>query len=702
MKTKKDMVQQVVMTILTAALVSSGITACSDDLDMIEMTVSPMTEELSDAENIGDEQTSDAMAVSVTTDMPAAVLSKFDESSMGAALVRRLPSATGSVSSATRLILVKGDDLSRFTGNDMKRWANTYLNGGNIAVERPTGQQLTEMATAMSEQLSAARTARLTADGDVAVKARGNRAGHNCYEGELLKVRAQNVRNFAVTRSGVADPENDVVADLVIFSANGYYMYATTDETSSLSEEMDQLSPTTHHSLLTTHPTPYKSGLQADGAAEWLTNNAQSSMLNAQSSLTRGSAEAGINDLMSCSDQFTVESFLYTHDWERREVERPRSFSTTYRIWGVNDHGNNANTDYYYVKQSSTLHIGGKAYNSETGNGYYDTFYWGRYKDEAYLTASNWSNGDNLYYGSWLSKYETSIELTGSGNITTEYALPGTDNNTASKTIAIGTSHTESENIGFSFTGMFCASPGINAGVNYSYGWADGTSFTMSTTTVAKELKVVKNTQGNKITWTYENGQKPELYTKNKKVYHTLAPDAVTNDVDVENQACWSVKNPSGRYTINVTNFRQLACLTAKDNKKEKWTNRFYRTAREDSYTLLEPNRAEQVWHFDVTPSTLGQTGHNGDKQKLTDALMTQFPDVFKTLTRVADRTIDSENAIQYIVEYAKSIINDRNGGRTMREYALDLGCDSYTIRWYCMDGTHNDYELTISVAPTN
>ena len=63
----------------------------------------------------------------------------------------------------------------------------------------------------------------------------------------------------------------------------------------------------------------------------------------------------------------------------------------------------------------------------------------------------------------------------------------------------------------------------------------------------------------------------------------------------------------------------------------------------------------------------------------------------------MADRTIDSENAIHYTIAYAKNIINDKNGGRTMREYAQDLGCNSYTIRWYCMDGNHNDYELTIT-----
>lgn len=307
----------------------------------------------------------------------------------------------------------------------------------------------------------------------------------------------------------------------------------------------------------------------------------------------------------------------------------------------------------------------------------------------------NFEEGHDLYYGSWLQKYESSMELTGNGTISIVQALPSTDNNTNSQTIAIGTSTSESNNIGFSFN--IAEKPSL--GLNYTHGWTKGSSFTMSYSSVAKDLKVVKNTTGNQVKWTYENGKKPELYKDSKKnICHFIAPDAVTNDVDVENQICWSVKNPSGRYTIKAVNYRELRCLTKKTGTGLEWKNRWYSITKTSNFTLLEPNRAEQTWHFDVTPSTLGKEGHNGDKQRLTDALMKQFPEVFQTLTRVADRTIDSENAIQYTVAYAKSIINDKNGGRTMREYALDLGCESYTIRWYCMEGNHNEFELTINV----
>ena len=690
MKKNYNMVNLMLMSIVTAAITIT-FTACSDDLDLNEATNS-LVNNNQEMSMIVEEQTNDAMGVSMTNGMEAAVLSNFDNNSMGAALVRRLPAPAASVSKSTQLILVNGNDVAQYAGN-VKRWAHVYLNGGNIAVENPTGEQLTELANAMSEQLAAIRTAQLTADGDITIKARGNSPKMECYEGELLKVRAQNVKNFAVTRSGVADPQNDVVAEMVIFGTDGYYMYATTDEKSTTCMDQNGNISELPVEAADSEQTPYKSGLKADGAARWLMNSDQPS-----APLTRGSSDKGINELMGCSDQFTIESTIRTKDWKYREIDRSGTFTTTYRIWGVNDHGNNANVDYYYVKQSSTIRVGGQAYDCQTGNGYSKTYYWGDYRPEKYRNATNWPNGHELYYGSWLNKYETSMELTGGGNITTEYALPGTDNNSGSKSIAIGTSHSESDNIGFSFTGMFSASPGASLGLNYSHGWTDGTSFTMTTTTNAKELKVVKNSSGNKITWTYENSQKPKLYSKNKAICHSLVPDAVTNDVDIENQACWSVKNPSGRYTIKVYNYRQMSCLTTKkDDGEESWTDYWFSNWRNDSYTLLEPNRAEQTWHFDVTPSTLGMEGHNGDKQKLTQALMTQFPDVFQTLTRVADRTIDSENAIQYIVEYAKQVINDKNGGRTMREYALDLGCSSYTIRWYCMDGTHNEYTLTIN-----
>lgn len=686
MKTRDKMVNMVLMSIITAAILAVGVTACSDDMTIDENVNNT---EMSDNQyTIGErpsEPMNDVMNASVTANVPAAVLSNFDNNSMGAALARRMPSATTSVGKDTRLILVKGSDIASNSGN-MKKWAETYLRGGSIAIENPTGKNLEALAKAMESQLAAAKTAQLTADGDIVIKAHGNRRNSKTYEGELLKLRTQNVKSFAATRSSVADPQNEVVAEMVIFSPNSYYMYSTNSKEGDISTDQDgnAENATVKESQ---QPTSYTSGLKADGAAMWLSANAESPMHKARRAKSVSSGVAGINDLMSCSDQFTVEGALKTHDWENSIVIRQGKFTTTYRIWGVNDHSNNANTDYYYVKQNSTLRIGGSRYTG--GNTYYDTFYWGKYEPRWYFQASNFKNGDNLYYGSWLDEYKTYMDLSGEGNITVEYALPGTDNNSGSQSIAIGTSQSASLSIG----GTFSASPGASL----TGGWAEGSSFTMTTTTTAKELKVVKNTDGTKVTWSYQNSQKPKLYSKSGKICHSIVPDAVTNDVDVENQVCWSVKNPSGRYKINVFNLRTMAYLTKTKDDGKRWTNHASWLEDTDNYTLLEPNRAEQTWHFDVTPSTLGQEGHNGDKQKLTEALMKQFPDVFQTLTRVADRTIDSENAIQYIVEYAKQVINDKNGGRTMREYALDLGCSSYTIRWYCMDGSHNDYTLTIT-----
>ena len=687
MKTKKSLVQQVLMSILTAAVMTVGVTACSDDLTIDENVNNA---EMSDNQFFkGDkpaDPTSDVMSVSVKADVPTAVLSNFDENSMGAALARRMPSTSTSVSSDTRLILVKGSDIATHSGN-MKKWATTYLSGGSIAIENPTGKQLETLANAMERQLAAAKTAQLTADGDIAIKSHGQYHHGNTYEGDLLKVRVQNVKALASEGSGVNDTENGKVAELVIFGPDGYYMYSANDNEGTTSTDQD--GNVKNMSVKESQqPTSYTSGLKADGAAMWLSDNAERPLIKMRRVKSNSSGVAGINELMNCSDQFTVEGALYTHDWENSSVLRQGTFTTTYRIWGVNDHSNNANTDYYYVKQNSTLRIGGQRYSG--GMTYYDTFYWGKYEPRWYFQASNFEDGDNLYYGSWLDEYKTYMDLAGAGNIVVEYALPGTDNNSGSQSIAIGTSQSASLSIG----GTFSASPGASL----TGGWAEGSSFTMTTTTTAKELKVVKNTDGTKVTWSYQNSQKPKLYSKSGKICHSIVPDAVTNDVDVENQVCWSVKNPSGRYTINVFNLRTMAFLTKTKDNGKRWTNHTSWLEDTDNYTLLEPNRAEQTWHFDVTPSTLGQEGHNGDKQKLAEALMTQFPEAFQTLTVVADRTIDSENAIQKVVEYAKQLINDKNGGRTMREYALDLGCSNYVIRWYCMDGTHNDYELTISL----
>ena len=102
--------------------------------------------------------------------------------------------------------------------------------------------------------------------------------------------------------------------------------------------------------------------------------------------------------------------------------------------------------------------------------------------------------------------------------------------------------------------------------------------------------------------------------------------------------------------------------------------------------------RAEQELNFinrDLIGFVVRLMGKTGLGEKDRSYLSGTYRSI-RDLERIGDY---AEN----IVEYAKQVINDKNAGRTMREYALDLGCSSYTIRWYCMDGTHSEYTLTVN-----
>ncbi len=76
----------------------------------------------------------DELSVKVTADIPTAVMSSFDENSMGAALVRRLNIKTNEVTSDTKMILIKGEDILNRPLTEWLEAAKIYLRGGYIAV----------------------------------------------------------------------------------------------------------------------------------------------------------------------------------------------------------------------------------------------------------------------------------------------------------------------------------------------------------------------------------------------------------------------------------------------------------------------------------------------------------------------------------------------------------------------------------------
>jgi hypothetical protein len=215
----------------------------------------------------------------------------------------------------------------------------------------------------------------------------------------------------------------------------------------------------------------------------------------------------------------------------------------------------------------------------------------------------------------------------------------------------------------------------------------------MTTTTNTKEIAVQKNTEANKVIWKYQIGKDP--YDDSDEDKHPLAPAAVTTDVNMDNQACWSVENPEGEYTLEVTSDSYLASMwTDKDN----WICEGHVSpSTEDSkYKLIVPNRAEQTWHMDVTFPEIGQEGHEGQKGLLTQYLEKQFPDLYQTKQLLADKTAESENTIKILVNQADYLLHNSDGGQTLREYALDLGISQYTIKWFTTDDKHSVYTVDV------
>ena len=630
----------------------------------------------------------DEMSVKVTADMPTAVLSSFDENSMGAALVRRLNITTGEVTSDTKMILIKGEDIKSRPITEWMQAAKIYLQGGYIAVEKPHNAHLVEVAEQLSTKLEQATVDLMTESGHVTITPPNQQSG-NAINSDAARINARvaNIKSMAATRSG-ADDEAKPVAEMVIFSPRGYYQcephqgvlvrssYTDKDGNEVVKEEI-------HNPDYTKR----SSGCLADGAAMWLnTKNAQTTTNKATNRADGGGA---INELMGASEEHYYQRNLKAKDWNSQTRNKPNGFTETIRVWG--SHNMKTNKDYYFVEQKALSAVGGQ----QEGDARFDvnkTLYVGPYKEDEWIDGSHDLNGRHYtgYYGAYWYQGNYTLNLVGSGTIKLEDALPTTDNNTTSTSIAVGETHSETSTVGVSM-GMVGFQPSV--GLNYSHGWTNGTSYTMTTTTNTKEIAVQKNTEANKVIWKYQIGKDP--YDDSDTDKHPLATAAVTTDVNMDNQACWSVENPEGEYTLEVTSDSYLASMWT---DKDEWICQGYVSpSTEDSkYKLIVPNRAEQTWHMDVTFPEIGQEGHEGQKGLLTQYLEKQFPDLYQTKQLLADKTAESENTIKILVNQADYLLHNTDGGQTLREYALDLGISQYTIKWFTTDGKHSEYKVDV------
>ena len=629
----------------------------------------------------------DELNVKVTADMPTAVLSSFDENSMGGALVRRLNIKTNEVTSDTKMILIKGEDIQNRPITEWFQAAKIYLQGGYIAIEKPLNAHMVEVMEQLSARFEQATVELMTQSGHVTITPPKQQSG-NAINSDAARINARvaNIAAIAGTRGEASG--TDAVAEMVIFSPMGYYQcephqgvlvrssYTDKDGNEVVKEE-----------IYNPDYTKRSSGCLADGAAMWLnTKNAQTPTNKVT---TRADGQGAINELMGASEEHYYQTHLATRDWNGQSRHKPNGFTETIRVWG--SHNMETNKDYYFVEQKALSAVGGE----QEGDARFDankTLYAGPYKEDEWIDANYDYDGRHYsgYYGAWWQHGDYSLNLVGSGTIRLEDALPTTDNNTTSTSIAVGETHSETSTVGVSM-GMVAFNPSV--GLNYSHGWTNGTSYTMTTTTNTKEIAVQKNTEANKVIWKYENGQK--TYDDSNSDKHKMAPDAITTDVNMDNQACWSVENPEGEYTLEVTSDSWMESMWS---DKDDWifameTGTF---PEDNKYKLIVPNRAVQTWHMDVTFPEIGQEGHEGQKGLLTQYLKEQFPDLYQTKLSLADKTAESENTIKILVNQADYLLHNTDGGQTLREYALDLGISQYTIKWFTTDDKHSVYTVDV------
>ena len=168
--------------------------------------------------NPGNDPATDQLLVKVTADVPTAVLSQFDATSMGGALVRRLGQTTSEITPETKMVLIKGEDI---LSRPLKEWleaAKIYLRGGYIAVEKPHNAHLVNFMEQLADKMAQAEDELMLNNGITIVRPTVANTATKSDVAARFKARIANIEARADRR---AAGEKEAVAELVIFANNG-------------------------------------------------------------------------------------------------------------------------------------------------------------------------------------------------------------------------------------------------------------------------------------------------------------------------------------------------------------------------------------------------------------------------------------------------------------------------------------------------
>ena len=686
---------------LLCMLVAMIMVSCSLDDNSIDMQSI-----FNDTEVPDNNFETDPEMVSVPN-LPTAVYGQFDENSTGKALLSRLGTKYQGYQEGTKMFLIKGDDVLQFANNieNVRHLIRVMMNGGLLAIERPTIKDALIITTVFVVGVIDYQLSEIDENFNLTDEQKQEAREHSAIK-ERTEMRMNNLRRMA-TRAGIID-ENEVFAEMVIMGMNEYFYM----EPSNTEETVELRSENTEGQLLESVVTKQtfkrdsrEANILANGIAHWLNEiekNRSEALAEARSRLVATHANGGdaINALMDASETFTFNGNILTLNTEHELVRSADRVQMTVRSWGVHDI--DSNKDYYYIKQNVTVSMGDRDYER----------LFIPCEENIWMPCSGFGDYP-LYYGSFLSKYETTMELTGDNNdnIQLEAATPATENQSTTISINVGYSESSSSSIGYSWSsnaGYNAQGPmgSITSGISKTDGKTNGSSFSMNNSRAYKDLEVHKNRDGNKVTWIYKGNLPKGRRETGSDAYHykhDIAPAILVSDADLTNEICWSVANPTGTYTLDITSYPQTAVLlqskSIKENgeyaRKYEYTNTY--TQGHFKHEFLQPNRFLQTWRMSISVDEWEDKQDKTALKELESYFTEKYPDIYRSVFTVADKTETSMQVINAIIENATNAFDKQKD--ILQELAQNYGIKAFSIHWRCdNDNVRQKKDYTIEV----
>ena len=624
--------------------------------------------------------------------LPTAVYGQFDDNSTGKALIDRLETKYQGYQEGTKMILLKGDEAYTFASDyeNVRRLTRMMMNGGLLAIDRPTVKDALVVIAAFVVASFEFQMEEIEANFTLTEEQKLEAREHSAIK-ERAEKRMNNMRRLAA-RAGVFD-ESEVFAEMIVMGINEYFYMEPFKNEETAEIRSENAEGQLLGSVLTKQTFERDSreaNILATGVANWLNEvekNRSMAQAEARSYLMANRADANnaINTLMDASETFTFNGNILTINPEHKLVRSANRVQMTVRSWGVHDI--DSNKDYDYVKQNVTVSMGDREY---------EQLFFPREPD-VWTKCSGFGDYP-LYYGSFLSNYDTSMELTGNNNdnIQLEAATPATENQSTTISINVGYSESSSSNIGYSWSsnaGYNAQGPmgGTTSGISKTDGKTNGSSFSMNNSRAYKDLEILKNRDGNKVTWSYKgNLPKGRRETGNDAYHykHDIAPAILVSDADLTNEICWSVANPTGTYTLNITSYPQTAVLLQSKNIKEngeyarkyEYTNTY--TQSSFKHEFLQPNRFLQTWRMSITVDEWEDRPDKTALKELENYFTEKYPDIYRSVFTVADKTETSVQVINAIIEYATNAFDKQKD--ILQELAQNYGIKAFSIHWRC------------------